>query len=144
MMRSLIVSAFFAALSVSAQAAPAQIAITGGWIRAIPGGVPAGGYFVLRNNGDKPVTLTGAASPGCGMLMLHKSEDMSGMEQMTDVPKIDVPAHGTLTFAPGGYHLMCMEPRAQIKPGNTVPVTFAFADGTQATANFTVRGATGK
>ena len=141
MMRSLIVSVFFAAASLPACAASPPIAITDGWFRSLPGSIPAGGYFVLQNNGDKPATLSGAQSPACGMLMLHKSENMSGMEQMDDVRKIDIPAHGTLKFAPGGYHLMCMQPAMKI--GGRIPVTLQFADGTTVTSAFAVKNATG-
>lgn len=133
------------ALVVSAALAEAsEVKLTDGWIRALPSGLPAGGYFTLHNDGAKPMTLTGAQSKACGMLMLHKSDSMGGMMHMEDVAKVDVPAHGTLTFAPGGYHLMCMDPSADIKPGKTVSVTLTFSDGSSATSPFAVRTASGQ
>ena len=109
---------------------------------ALPAGLPAGGYFTLHNGGNAPVKLTGADSPACGMLMLHKSEDKGGMSQMMDVPDITVPAGGDLKFAPGGYHLMCMQPKMQ--PGSVVSVTLQFADGTKTYVNFAVKNARGR
>lgn len=131
-------------LSTAALAASPGITIENGWIRALPGTVPSGGYFVLHNSGGKQVTLTGAESPACGMLMLHVSENKGGMSAMRHVDSIDVAPGGTLEFKQGGYHLMCMQATAAIKPGATVPVTLVFRDGQKVTANFAVRDALGK
>jgi copper(I)-binding protein len=104
--------------------------------------IPAGGYLVLTNTGDTPAVLTGAASPACGMLMLHKSQDSSGMAMMMDVPNVAVPPHGSVTFAPGGYHLMCMQP--SMKVGGKVAVTLNFQDGSTLAVTMPVYGASGQ
>ena len=57
--------------------------------------------MVLRNEGDQPALLTAAASRACGMLMLHESQDDSGMSTMMDVQSVTIPAHGSVTFSPG-------------------------------------------
>jgi hypothetical protein len=94
--------------------------------------------MTLQNASDRAVVLTKAASPACGMLMAHKTEDKGGMATMAPVQSITVPAHGTFAFAPGGYHLMCMQP--QMKPGEAVSVTLTFADGQLVVASFDVHG----
>ena len=127
-------------LGSAAQAA--SITITDGWIRAIPNR-PAGGYFTLSNDSGKRVVLTGASSPACGMLMLHKTETESGMADMNDVKDVPIAVGQHVTFAPGGYHLMCMNPTGAVAPGNKVPVTLIFSDGMQVTNTFAVRNATG-
>lgn len=133
-----------AILSIGNAFAAENVAITDAWIRALPAGVPSGGYFTLHNGGQKPLILTGASSPGCGMLMLHKSETMGGMSSMHHVDELEVPAGGTIKFAPGGYHLMCMDAKPVITPGGAVPVTLTFKDGTNLTVKFGVRNAAGK
>jgi copper(I)-binding protein len=138
---------FLALLFAAAIAAPvnaADLTVTNGWFRALPGGLPSGGYFSLGNSGASPVELTGARSPACGMLMLHQSIDTGGMSRMDDVRRVTVPAGGSVSFSPGGYHLMCMNPTAAMTPGKTVPVTLLFANGTSTDASFAVRNATGK
>ena len=135
--------AFLLAAAPAIAAAP-QIAVTQAWIRALPGDLPAAGYFTLHNAGAKTLTLNGAASPACGMLMLHKSDTMGGMSSMSDVAAVDIAPGATLSFAPGGYHLMCMDPTPAIKPGGHVPVTLKFSDGSTVQATFAVRGANGK
>ncbi len=78
------------------------------------------------------------------MLMLHKSgEDGRHEMHMSAMERLDVPAHGTLVFAPGGNHLMCTEPKAAIKPGGSVTVTLQFAGGETLTAEFKVKSAKG-
>jgi copper(I)-binding protein len=60
---------------------------------------------------------------------------------MVGVARVTIPAHGQFRFAPGGYHLMCMQPRMRV--GQVVPVTLRFADGSRITVRFAVRGADG-
>lgn len=141
-MKSLFILLLSSAAALAAPAAPLRIEAP--WMRALPGTVPAGGYFVLHNNGKAQVTLTGAQSPACGMLMLHLSENNGGMSSMRHVDSIDVAPGGVLEFKQGSYHLMCMQPGPAIKPGASVPVTLSFKDGATVTANFPVRDATGK
>jgi periplasmic copper chaperone A len=128
----------------TAQAAEQGIAVHDPWMRTVIPSRPAAGYFTLSNGSDKPVALVGAASPACGMLMLHQSIQESGQDRMVMVKSIPVPAHGEVKFAPGGYHLMCMSPSNAVSPGNSVSVELRFEDGGTVTANFPVRGATGE
>ena len=135
-----------AALAVLILAAPVHAApvVSNGWIRLLPAGLPAAGYFDLHNGGDKAISLTGAGSPACGMLMLHKSDNSGGMEHMMDVSSVEVAPGATLKFAPAGYHLMCMDPSPALKPGARVSVTLEFADGTKLQSQFAIRGANGR
>jgi len=100
------------------------------WVRAMPPNLPSSGYFLVTNNGDKPATLTAADTPAFGMSMMHKSENKGGTATMSPVDAVDVPAHGTLQFAPKGYHLMMEEPGKPLKIGSTIPLTLTFADKT--------------
>ena len=135
-----------AALAIVILASPARATpiVSNGWIRLLPAGLPAAGYFDLHNGGGKVISLTGAASPACGMLMLHKSGDVGGTMRMDEVGSIEVAPHATLKFAPGGYHLMCMMPSTGLKPGQHTPVTLTFGDGTNVTGDFVIRNAAGK
>ena len=126
-------------LPVAAQAAPPELTVVKPWMRYLLPHIPAAAYMVLQNPGAAEVVVTGAASPACGMLMLHKSTDASGMAMMMDVPSLTVPAHGSVALAPGGYHLMCLQPT--MKLGEQVPVTLSLRDGSTVTAHLPVYGA---
>ncbi len=132
------------ALLGAAIAAPAGMSISGQWFRLIMPSLPAAGYFTLSNATSAPQKLVGAQSSACGTLMLHRSVSANGTERMVMVPSVTVPAHGSVRFAPGGYHLMCMSPRPEMTPGQSVPVTLRLADGETVSATFPVRNATGK
>ena len=122
-------------------AAPAGVTAEHPWMRYLLPNIPAGGYLTLRNDAGTPAVLTGASSPACGALMLHKSEDVSGMAMMAMVPSITIPAHGAVSFAGGGYHLMCMKPK--MKLGERVPVTLNFQDGATLALTMKVYGPAG-
>lgn len=131
-------------LGTAAHAAEHGLAVHDPWMRSVVPSRPAAGYFTLSNDTSEPQTLVGAASPACGTLMLHRSVHQGGEDRMMMVKSLPVPAHGTVKFAPGGYHLMCTSPSQAVKPGQSVPVTLRFADGGTVTAKFPVRGVTGK
>ena len=130
--------------SGAALAAESGVSLQGGWMRMLIPSRPAAGYFVLQNTTGTAKTLIGASSPACGQLMLHESLHQGGQEQMLMVKQVTVPAHGTLSFTPGDYHLMCLQPGATMKPGGTVKVTLRFADGGTLVTDFAVRGASGQ
>ena len=126
--------------TMAAQAAPLDV--TDPWFRALPGKLPAGGYFTAQNNTRHDVAITGVSSDACGMLMIHQSSNKGGMSSMDMMQKVTVPAGGQIRFAPGGYHLMCEQPKMKI--GAKVPVVLQLSDGTAVAVGFTVKGATGR
>jgi copper(I)-binding protein len=131
-------------LGTYAASAAGGVTIEKPWMRLIIKARPAGGYFTLRNNTDAPIQLIGASSTACGMVMLHQTKEENGVEKMLPVKSVTVSAHGKVSFAPGGYHLMCMKPQSSMVLGRSVPVTLKFADGKTLTAPFPVKGPSGK
>ena len=134
-----------AALAAPASAAPAvaqKVTISDGWFRALPAGLPAGGYFTIHNGGTKDLEITGAKSPACGMVMLHQSENKGGMSGMAMVESVPLPAGKSASFSPGGFHLMCMD--GKLKVGTQAPVTLQLSDRSTVTASFAVKDAKGK
>ncbi len=133
---------FYLAAMAAAHAAPVEV--TDAWFRSLPGKLPAGGYFTATNTTRREVSITGASSDACGMLMIHQSSNKGGMSGMDMVEAVKVPPGGSIAFSPGGYHLMCTDPRPAMKIGARVPVLLDLSDGSAVAVAFTVRGATGK
>jgi copper(I)-binding protein len=131
----------FACLPLTALAGTPNVTVKNPWIRYLLPNIPAGGYMVLQNSGDGDAVLTSASSPDCGSLMLHKSQDNSGMATMMGVQSVTVPAKGKVSFTQGGYHLMCMQPKMQV--GQRVPVTLNFQGGFSVLLTMPVYGASG-
>ena len=111
------------------------------WIRVLPGALAAGAYVVLRTDGDQPASLTGASSPAYGGVMLHESSRAGGTSRMAMVRALTIPAHGTQALAPGGYHLMLMDARHPVQPGDTVRLVLEFGNGDTLPVDFTARPA---
>ncbi|OIQ94618.1 hypothetical protein GALL_233740 [mine drainage metagenome] len=123
--------------AIAADSAP-TVQVTDAWIRWLPAGLPAVGYATLANSGDKAMVLTSASSPDYGNTTLHLTIDKGGVSKMVHPDKITIPPHETVRFAPGGYHIMLMQPKKDVKPGDRVPIALGFADGRTIRVEFEV------
>lgn len=122
----------------TSQASPAATAasgtlparVTDARVVAVPPGIGETSVFAtLRSTGDADVRITGVSSPAAGhaMLMVTRTEDnMTGMS-MTDA--LTLPAGGTLTLSDTGDHLMLMDLREPLQPGQTIPITLTDDQG---------------
>ncbi|WP_429242950.1 copper chaperone PCu(A)C [Luteibacter sp. 621] len=140
MMRTLLVATLLATGAAHAAETPA-VSASGAWIRVLPGNLPAGGYVTLENTSDKAMAVTGAESADYGDAMIHRSSTETGMGRMEMVDKVPVPAKGKVAFAPGGYHVMLMQPKHPVNPGDKVVVTFELSDGSKLPVTFVARPA---
>ncbi|TCG05250.1 copper transporter [Paraburkholderia steynii] len=127
---------------LSAQAASAQsVMVSDCWVRSMPGDVPSGANFMAMNMSDKAIDLTSVETDAFGMAMLHQTQTSGSTSKMVMVDKATVPAHGKLAFAPGGYHVMLEQPKAPLKVGSKIPLTFGFSDGEKLTTQCAVKPA---
>ena len=67
----------------------------------------AGGYMTITNTGDADDLLIGISTEG-PMAMLHESREEEGVMRMIHLDAVEVPAGATVSFAPGGLHVMFM------------------------------------
>lgn len=130
-------------VGTAAHAGGSNLVISDPWVRTVIPSRPAAGYFTLTNKTEKAEELVGASSPACGTVMLHQSVNQNGVEKMLMVKSVAVPPGGQIKFAPGGYHLMCMQPSKDVTPGHAMSITLRFADGGTITASFPIRSAMG-
>lgn len=85
--------------------------------------------------------MTGATSPAFGRIGAHRSVQRDGQVSMAPAGSVPVPPGESVTFEPGGYHLMLMERRSEVAVGDEVPITLKFADGATLQAEFAVKPA---
>ena len=129
-------------VTASAQAADSpSVRASAGWVRQLPGALPSGGYVTLENTSDQALTIVGATSPDYADAMIHRSSTDGGMGRMEMVDSVPLPPKGTVAFSPGGYHVMLMQPKHALKPGDKVVVAFTLSDKQVVTANLVVRPA---
>ncbi len=97
------------------------------------------GYAVVRNPCAGARTVTGIATAEFASAMIHETMVVDGVSKMRHAPALRVPARGELRFAPGGRHLMLMQPRRALKPGSKVRLSLVLSDGKRVSAGFLVR-----
>jgi len=120
-------------------AALSSIRVDDPWIRWLPAGVPAAGYFTLINTGDTSVALIAAASADFRDVSIHRSVERGGVMQMEEISEVIVDPRSRLELAAKGYHLMLMNPVRPIESEKRIPITLRFRDGTALTVPFEVR-----
>lgn len=115
-----------------AQAGSANLQIEGAWARRaalLTGGAGSGNsavYALLVNTGNAPDALVAAASDAAGTVEIHESYRESGMMKMRAVGRIDVPAGKKVEMKPGGFHVMLLNLKRDLKAGETIGVTLQF------------------
>ncbi|WP_445808986.1 copper chaperone PCu(A)C [Yoonia sp.] len=65
------------------------------------------GYFQIVNNGDQPDRLIGVTAD-FPRVMIHTTQMDGDIARMVHLEAVDIPAGETVTFAPGGLHVMFM------------------------------------
>jgi hypothetical protein len=91
-------------------AAPGAITVSNASFREPTApGAPAAVYLTIANAGSEGDALLGATSPDAASVELHEtSMDSSGMMGMHPIERLEIPAKGSVTLEPGGYHFMLM------------------------------------
>jgi periplasmic copper chaperone A len=145
---------FALALLIALGAAPApaeefkagDIVIDGAWARATPKGAEVGaGYLTIYNNGATPERLIGGAAD-FAHVEVHEMSNEGGVMKMRELKDgLAIPAHGSVTLAPGGYHFMFTGLKKPLAAGDTLKATLNFEHAGAVPVEFPVRpiGASG-
>jgi periplasmic copper chaperone A len=145
MMKQLLTLAFMLALGaapVFAQDFKAgDITIDKAWARATPKGAEVGaGYLTIHNNGAAPERFTGGSADFAGV-ELHEMSMAGGVMKMRELKGgLEIPAHGAVTLAPGGYHLMFTGLKQPLRKGDVVKATLIFEHAGALLVEFPVHG----
>jgi copper(I)-binding protein len=112
-------------LAAAAPCALAQIDVRDAWIRATVPSAKASGLF-MRITSSQDAQLVAVRSAVAGVAEIHQMKMDGQMMRMHPVDAVDLPAGRTVDLASGGYHIMLMSLKRQLKEGETVPVTLVF------------------
>jgi copper(I)-binding protein len=100
------------------------------WIReAPPGATVLAGYLTLTNTTSTPLVIEAVSSPAFEAVEIHRSQVVDGVAHMQPVSELTVPATGSISLAPGGYHLMLLRPVRALTEGDNVTLLLHRADG---------------
>jgi copper(I)-binding protein len=124
-----------------------DLTVTSPWTRATPGGSKiAGGYLKITNNGTTPDRFVGTKSDVSDRVEIHEMSMSDSVMKMRPLPNgLEIKPGETVELKSGGYHLMFMDLKQPLKPGDTFKATLQFEKAGPLEVNFSVRalGATG-
>lgn len=83
----------------------------------------------VHNDGATADELVGASSDASRSTMVHRSvTDAQGRATMEMAADLEIPARSTVTFEPGGLHIMLDGLQRDLEVGDEVQVTLVFRD----------------
>lgn len=99
----------------------ANLTVSKAWVRAaVSGQQVSGAYMDLRvKRAAKLVKIESAVADA---VEIHRMTMNDGVMEMRELETIDLPANQTVRLHPGDYHLMLIDLKKPLKPGERVPL----------------------
>ncbi len=112
----------------------------GGGMHGMDGPVSAI-YMVIENTGAQAETLVAVDTSVARVNEIHETKEMeNGMMGMQPVQGgLQIPANGSVTLKPGSFHIMLMNLRQDLTPGQNITLTLTFQSGAQLTLDVPVK-----
>jgi copper(I)-binding protein len=123
-LRALCVLAALAAPAAFAQSPTAGVKVENAWARATAPGQKTGSVYVDLTSASN-AALVAAGSPLAARAELHSMSTEGGVMRMRALPRVELPAGRTVKLAPGGMHVMLVDLKQPLKPGDKVPLTLS-------------------
>jgi copper(I)-binding protein len=96
-------------------------------------------YMLIANTGSEAEVLVSASSDVSDMTQVHQTTVENGMARMGEIEGLEIPAGGNVELMPGGYHVMFMELKRPLLPGEYITITLTFASGLELTMTVPVK-----
>ena len=106
-------------------AACAQVSVKDAWVRGTVAQQKSTGAF-MQLSSTEDARLVEAKSPIAPIVEIHEMKMDAGVMKMRPVEALEVPAGRPVELKPGGYHVMLMGLKQELKEGETVPLTLTF------------------
>ncbi|QPF75189.1 copper chaperone PCu(A)C [Roseateles sp. DAIF2] len=115
-------------LTLGAQAQPSAssgLKAEQAWVRATVAQQKATGAFMQLSSGQAG-RIVEVRSPVAGVAEIHEMKMEGSVMKMRALPALELAAGQVVELKPGGYHVMLMDLKTQVKPGDQVPLTLVF------------------
>lgn len=105
-----------------------NLVIEAPWTRATPQGARvAGGFMKITNTGREADRLTGGSFPLAARFEVHEMAVANGVMTMRELTTgLEIGPGQTVELKPGGYHVMFMDLREQLREGRPIKGTLVF------------------
>ncbi len=108
--------------------------------RAVAPGAPvSGAYMQITNGDDAPHALVAAHADVAENVELHNHVMEDGMMKMRRMDSVPLPAGETVTFEPGGLHVMLIGLTGPLEAGSRFDIELQFEDDSRQSVTFDVR-----
>src|SRR5438309_5859003 len=135
-----LVGMLLALTAIAAATEEARVSVRDAWVRETPPGIAMmAGYMVLQNKTSRSQVLVAARSSGFETVTIHRTVAKERMTGMEHAPQIELLPKASLLFAPGGYHLMLLNPKRTLHAGDRVDITLEFRGGLVLPVTYEVR-----
>jgi periplasmic copper chaperone A len=122
----------------SAQSKP--LVIEGAWARPALAGQTSAVYFTIDNPNRAADQLLAASTDVAGQTELHQTiQDNQGVMSMHAQHSFEIPGEDQLVFAPGGRHIMLVDLKQDLKPGDLLDLHLTFEKAGEMTIQATVQ-----
>ena len=99
----------------------AALRVSNAWVFApLPGRAATVAYLDIENVAPRPVTLETVSSPAFARAELHETTIVDGVASMHSLASLVLEPRSQTGFAPGGKHIMLIDPVQGLLPGATV------------------------
>lgn len=117
-----------------------EVIVTDAWVRATVPNQKATGAFMNLTSKEQ-CRLVSATSPLTGVVELHEMVMEDDTMKMREVKSIELSAGKPTDLVPGGYHIMLLDLKNQLKEGDSVTLQLVFEkqDGTKETAEVSAK-----
>jgi hypothetical protein len=119
---------FAATLAQAGDYGVGSIQITQPWARATPKGAPTGAaYMTITNKGTASDRVSCVSDDASALCQIHSMTMTGGVMQMRPVEGgLEIKPGETVTFKPGGYHIMLVDLKHALVQGQAVKATLKF------------------
>ena len=117
---------FLAGILLTACSTATGIEVSNAWARPALQDGNGAVYFLLQNHSAVGDELTGVSAETARAVEMHESKMEGDVMQMQQISSLPVRGKDSIEFGPGGYHVMLVGLKQELKPGDEIQITLHF------------------
>lgn len=115
------------------------LSVRDAWALPLGQGMTGGVYLTIDNGTNQGERLIGAITDAAEAVEIHQTQIENDIARMRPFTGLDIPVGGSLTIAPGGYHLMLVNLQRDLSVGENITVILHFESGSQLTVEVPIQ-----
>jgi periplasmic copper chaperone A len=125
-MRRFLAAIFLAGFLLNACRSATGIEISNTWTRPALQDGNGAVYFLLQNHSALGDELTRVSSEVAQAVEMHESKMVGDVMQMRQISSLAIRGKESVQFGPGGYHIMLVGLKQELKAGDEIQITLHF------------------